>query len=176
MISARPRQQPRFGGSKRHPDRRLCPAGSWLRCRRDLTGKPVSEVPRDAHIRGCAPPAFGYALVETFICWLRPQIIMHVCCACDLGDGPRTCMQSCGEAPGCGVQLLDWADPRARTTRPTPGAPTRRTEYRRQGRERPLGVDASKLIRLACSMWPVRMLAESDAGKRNLVGELSARR
>ena len=77
---------------------------------------------------------------------------------------------------GFGVQLLNWADPRARTTRPTPRAPTRRTKYRRQGRERPLGVDASKLIRLACSMWPVRMLAESDAGKRNLVGELSARR
>ena len=26
-------------------------------------------------------------------------------------------------------------------------------------------VDASKLILLACSMWPVRILAESDAGK-----------
>ena len=24
-----------------------------------------------------------------------------------LGDGPRPCNQSCGEAPGCGAQLLD---------------------------------------------------------------------
>ena len=90
--------------------------------------------------------------------------------------GRLTFVVSCGWAPGCGVQLLDWADPRARTTRPTPGAPTRRTEYRRQGGERPLGVDVSKLIGLACSMWPVRMLTESDAGKRNIAGELSARR
>ena len=148
-MSSRPYWQARFGSSKRCPYQRLCSANFWLCFSRDI---------------------------YIYICWLRPQIIMRACCACDPGDGPHTCMQSCGEAPGCGVQLLDWADPRARTTRPTPGAPTRRTEYRRQGRERPLGVDASKLIRLACSMWPVRMLAESDAGKRNLVGELSARR
>ena len=85
--------------------------------------------------------------------------------------GRLTCFVSCGWVPGSGVQLLDWADPRARTTRPTPGAPTRRTEYRRQVGERPLGVDASKLIGLACSMWPVRMLTESDAGKRNIAGD-----
>ena len=52
MISARHRRQPRFRGSKRHQHRRLCPAGSRLRCRRDLTGRPVSEVPRGARIRG----------------------------------------------------------------------------------------------------------------------------
>ena len=40
----------------------------------------------------------------------------------------------------------------------------------------PIGVGASKLIRLACCMWPVRMLVESDARKRNPAGELSARR
>ena len=85
--------------------------------------------------------------------------------------GRLTFCVSCGWAPGSGAQLLDWADPRARATRPTPGAPTRRPEYRRQVGERPLGVDASKLIGLACSMWPVTLLTESDAGKRNIAGD-----
>ena len=45
-------------------------------------------------------------------------------------------------------------------------APTRRTEYRRQGRERPLGVDDSKLIRLDCSMWPVGCALSPTPGNK----------
>ena len=58
-----PNRLARFGGSKTRLYWRLCPAGSWLSSR----ASPFSNVPRDARIGGCAPPALGYDFAETYI-------------------------------------------------------------------------------------------------------------
>ena len=54
----------------------------------------------------CAPPALGYVFVKThthiYICWLRPQVIMRVCCACDAGDGPIPVFKVAVRRPAAG--------------------------------------------------------------------------
>ena len=148
-----PNRLARFGGSKTRLYWRLCPAGSWLSSR----ASPFSNVPRDARIGGCAPPALGYDFAETYIHMY--MMAGCVCCASD-ADGPP-CLYSKlwrGTRAAGSNSWTGQTHERGQQGR-SQGAPTRRTEYRRQGKERPLGVDASKLIRLACSTWPVRILA-----------------